>query len=239
MPPILFVRVGSIEKYDILSRLGFPINFHICQEHRKAISRPLLISTNRLAVELEGNELESSWINKLIYRARYYGVDLYIVATRSIFDKIGDIRARGVNVILKEAEKTRNIMATVMGPDGGERPYGQRRYLISQINAWEIDKIEISELWGIAAYVDRIVDREKILHFDLEAKQFEFISIDEFMAEHIDKLFRHLSELYGTKSLMANQAYRLYYQMEHGDTLDKKDSAIGFSIISLYLYYEL
>ncbi len=246
MPPVLFLCLKDAGGFRILSRLGFPMNYHIKYDQRDAITREVLLSANRIAVEIyDRNEEEINWLKRLVQKARYHGIETHIITTGEA--DITSVLSVTDNILLVYAHKgeghrkpSNNKILAVYDVDVA-LDIGTKAHLIVNKNAWdpEIAGISNQNVLAISAYVDELITRDDVLIYDAEKGGFSFIDASTYMDKYAESMVKHLMGSEGVRSIMLSQVFRFIYEWKYGDEYDKKDATIGLSIINLYLHYEV
>ena len=99
MPPILFLTAKNKENYRVFSRMGFPVNYHIRYSDRDVITGSVMLSSNRISIEIpQLNHEATEWIGRFCSRARYHGVEAYIITP----EKLDVPEARIIPLIVSE-----------------------------------------------------------------------------------------------------------------------------------------
>ncbi len=238
MNPILFLSMENKDNYSYISYLGFPINYHIRIEDRDIITRDLLISSNRIVLEAEFLDDEKEiWLTRFLRRTYHYGVEVYLVTREKPTDRLGQAK-----IIPLSAEWGADLELIAIKTDNVPNKSDRKLYIITRREPWHegiIGDIHREFIWGITGPIDEIFRRDEVLYFDKQSGIFRFISLDEYIREHIGETSEYLQNTYGTKSLMLGQLYRFYYESKSEDKIDKMDARIGLSIINLYIPYEI
>ncbi len=235
--PILFIRLPVVGGERIL-RLGFPINPHIGEEHQDLPLNTLMIASNRVLVSISGSDYRRErWLQKIVRLARHHAVELYIVAPQYVLEDLSETIGYGMPIPLlqdQEVEEKYDIIASV-------RPVENRRtLLLTTKNAWDqalLRLLHSKNIWGVSAEVSPLLAEKKILYY--EAGGFRMVTIEEFLEKYAERIVGLLQLEAGLRSLMLGQFYRFLYEATYGGEEDIMDSVLGFSIISLYMLYDL
>ena len=243
--PVLFLRLEDAGGFRILSRLGFPMNYHIKYDQRGAITWEVLLSANRIAVEIHDRSEEINWLKRLVQKAIYHGIETHIITTEEA--DITNVLSVTDDIFLVYAHKgeghrkpSNNKILAVYEVDTA-LGLGTNVHLIVDKNAWdpEISSITSQNVLAVSAYVDELITSDEVLIYNAEKGEFSFIDASTCMDKYAESIVKHLMGSEGVRSIMLSQVFRFIYEWKYGDEYDKKDATIGLSIINLYLHYEV
>jgi len=231
---ILFLAATKKENYLYITSLGFPVNLYIQSDYYDVLTDEVLLACNRIAIDVTSYKHREilDTINKMLN----HGIDVYIVTEKTIPSV-----PLNVNIIPYISGRVTKTTSVVAIRGWGEYiDSGRNTFLITNMSPTEVSVGKYaSSLWGVSINIDGIIGREDVLLYKKPEEKFEWVSLDEFISEHAGRVVKQISNFYGLKSLMATQFYRFYHEAKSGLQTDRIDAALGFSVINLYIPFEL
>ena len=187
MSPILFLSMKNKENYFYVSRLGFPINYHVRIEDRDILTRDLLISSNKIVLEIGELDIEKeSWLERFIKRVKYYGTEIYLVTRGYPSDEV----LRDAKIIPLGGSSTNNLKLIAIKTNDIPSHSNKKVYVITTTKPWSkkiIESINRDFIWGLSGPIDEIIRKGDVLYFDQQSRTFKFISINEYTEKYIEE----------------------------------------------------
>ncbi|MEX0567793.1 MAG: hypothetical protein Q6363_001350 [Candidatus Njordarchaeota archaeon] len=238
----LFLSFKNRAYYYLVSRLGFAINCHIKYPPQGLKVTPLLVSANRLVIEItKKDENLEKWLDAVIRKTSYHGVETYIIAEEKVLDLVEVFATKDVKIIPQGT----NIVGKyeIVAVDLKDvSNIDHSLYLLGDIDILDntiIDVASRKNVWGISGCVDFILESKQVLFYNRKEKKFELVEMEEFIEKNIGQVIDHFKYASGFESLMLNEIFRFLYEAKHGDDTDIEDARIGLSVINLYVFFDI